>query len=49
MRFLIVRVTVLITMLIKVFNFSVLTVLGSWVQSAAVKLKESVNVACLDL
>ena len=45
MRFSIVYITVLI----KVFNFSVLTVLGSQVQSAAVKLKESVNAIYLDL
>ena len=45
MRFSIMRVTVLI----KVFNFSILTVLESQVQSTAIKLKESVNTTCLDL
>ena len=40
---------VYITILIKVFNFPVLTVLGSRVQLAAVKLKKSINAIRLDL
>ena len=35
--------------LIKVINFSILTVLGSRVQSTTAKLKEAVNAVHLDL
>ena len=45
MYFLVMRVAVLI----KVFNFPILTVLESQVQSTATKLEESVNAVYLDL